>query len=203
MWGAQYVSNVGGWMQTVAAQWLVLTLTSSATYVALVQTASSLPVVLFALLAGAAGDLVDRWRFQQKEHLRQDERLTIRDKNRLEKVRSFTSTSRDTLVRPADREAGATPSLHSNFPTGELDTTRGFRRHLTCRMAEVRRPGRQRPVRESRAGGPRKGATRLEKKGATRLEKWIRCGSQASAHRLPTATAAMWNMPDSESVVYH
>jgi predicted MFS family arabinose efflux permease len=63
MWSAQYVSNVGGWMQTVAAQWLILTLTSSATYVALVQTASSLPVVLFALLAGAAGDLVDRRRF--------------------------------------------------------------------------------------------------------------------------------------------
>ena len=63
MWSAQYVSNVGGWMQTVAAQWLILSLTSSATYVALVQTASSLPVVLFALLAGAAGDLVDRRRF--------------------------------------------------------------------------------------------------------------------------------------------
>jgi MFS family permease len=63
MWSAQYVSNVGSWMQTVAAQWLILTLTSSATYVALVQTASSLPVVVFALLAGAAGDLVDRRRF--------------------------------------------------------------------------------------------------------------------------------------------
>jgi len=34
MWGAQFVSNVGSWMQTVAAQWLMLTLTSSATYVA-------------------------------------------------------------------------------------------------------------------------------------------------------------------------
>jgi predicted MFS family arabinose efflux permease len=40
----------------------MLTLTSSATYVALVQTASSLPVVLFAVLAGTAGDLVDRRR---------------------------------------------------------------------------------------------------------------------------------------------
>ena len=33
--GAQFVSNIGSWMQTVAAQWLMLTLTSSATYVAL------------------------------------------------------------------------------------------------------------------------------------------------------------------------
>ena len=63
MWSAQFVSNIGSWMQTVAAQWLMLTLTSSATYVALVQTAASLPVVLFAVVAGAAGDLVDRRRF--------------------------------------------------------------------------------------------------------------------------------------------
>jgi MFS family permease len=63
MWGAQFVSNIGGWMQTVAAQWLMLSLTTSAAYVALVQTAAGLPVVLFAVLAGTIGDLVDRRRF--------------------------------------------------------------------------------------------------------------------------------------------
>jgi predicted MFS family arabinose efflux permease len=63
MWSAQFVSNIGSWMQTVGAQWLMLTLTSSAAYVALVQTAASLPVMLFAVLAGAIGDLVDRRRF--------------------------------------------------------------------------------------------------------------------------------------------
>src|SRR5277367_167787 len=63
MWSAQFISNIGGWMQTVAAQWLMISLTTSATYVALVQTAASLPVVLFAVLAGALGDLVDRRRF--------------------------------------------------------------------------------------------------------------------------------------------
>src|SRR5580692_1939218 len=63
IWTAQFVSNIGSWMQTVGAQWLMLTLTGSATYVALVSTAGSLPVVLFAVLAGAMGDLVDRRRF--------------------------------------------------------------------------------------------------------------------------------------------
>jgi MFS family permease len=63
MWGAQFVSNVGSWMQTVAAQWLMLTLTGSAAYIALVQTAAGLPVVLFAILAGTIGDLVDRRHF--------------------------------------------------------------------------------------------------------------------------------------------
>ena len=59
MWGAQFVSNVGSWMQTVGAQWLMLSLTTSATYVALIQTAASLPIVLFAVLAGTIGDLFD------------------------------------------------------------------------------------------------------------------------------------------------
>jgi predicted MFS family arabinose efflux permease len=63
MWTAQFVSNIGGWMQTVGAQWLMLTMTGSAAYVALVSTAGSLPIVLFAVLAGAVGDLVDRRRF--------------------------------------------------------------------------------------------------------------------------------------------
>ena len=62
LWGAQFVSNVGSWMQTVGAQWLMLARPVTA-YVALIQTAASLPIVLFALLAGALGDLVDRRKF--------------------------------------------------------------------------------------------------------------------------------------------
>jgi MFS family permease len=50
-------------MQTVATQWLMLTLTGSAVYVALVQTAAGLLVVLFSILAGTIGDLVDRRHF--------------------------------------------------------------------------------------------------------------------------------------------
>ena len=59
---AQFVSNVGSWMQTVGAQELMLTLTTSSTLVALIQTAAGLPVVLLAVPAGAIGDLVDRRR---------------------------------------------------------------------------------------------------------------------------------------------
>ncbi len=62
MASAQFVSNVGGWMQTVGAQELMLTLTTSATLVALIQTAAGLPIVLLAVPAGALGDLVDRRR---------------------------------------------------------------------------------------------------------------------------------------------
>ena len=52
MASAQFVSNVGSWMQTVGAQELMLTLTVSATLVALIQTAAGLPVVLLAVPAG-------------------------------------------------------------------------------------------------------------------------------------------------------
>ena len=60
MASAQFLSNVGSWMQTVGAQELMLTLTTSATLVALIQTAAALPIVLLAIPAGALGDLVDR-----------------------------------------------------------------------------------------------------------------------------------------------
>jgi len=62
LWSAQLASNIGSWMQTVGAQWLMLSLTSSATLLSLIQSAASLPVLLFAIPAGAVGDLVDRRR---------------------------------------------------------------------------------------------------------------------------------------------
>jgi MFS family permease len=60
LWIAQFASNVGTWMQTVGAQWLLID--RSPLLVALVQTASSLPIVPLALPAGAWADLVDRQR---------------------------------------------------------------------------------------------------------------------------------------------
>ena len=60
LWIAQFASNVGTWMQTVGAQWLLID--RSPLLVSLVQTASSLPIVLLALPAGALADVVDRRR---------------------------------------------------------------------------------------------------------------------------------------------
>jgi len=60
MWSANIVSNVGTLMQAVGAAWLMTGLTSSTVLVGLVQTASTLPVFLVGLLAGAMADLADR-----------------------------------------------------------------------------------------------------------------------------------------------
>lgn len=62
LWLAQFVSNVGTWMQSVGAVWVMLEARGSPTFVALVVTASSLPVVLFGIVGGALADLVDRRR---------------------------------------------------------------------------------------------------------------------------------------------
>ena len=62
LWIAAAASNVGTLMQNVGAAWLMTLLAASPLMVALVQTATSLPVFLLALPAGALADLVDRRR---------------------------------------------------------------------------------------------------------------------------------------------
>ncbi|BCJ41563.1 MFS transporter [Actinoplanes ianthinogenes] len=62
LWIGVLASNIGTWMQTVGAQWLVVGEPDAATWVSLVQTATTLPVLLFALPAGAVADAVDRRR---------------------------------------------------------------------------------------------------------------------------------------------
>jgi MFS family permease len=61
IWIASIVSNIGTWMQNVGAAWAMATMpSSSALLVALVQTATNLPVFLLGVPAGAFGDIVDR-----------------------------------------------------------------------------------------------------------------------------------------------
>jgi MFS family permease len=62
LWIAQFVGNLGTYAQTVGAQWLMGDLGGSAFEVALIQTASSLPVFLLVIPAGALGDIMDRRR---------------------------------------------------------------------------------------------------------------------------------------------
>src|SRR6267154_1708564 len=57
---ADVASDVGAFMQSVGAAWLMVSLGAGPMYVALVQTAATLPVFLFVLPAGAIGDIVDR-----------------------------------------------------------------------------------------------------------------------------------------------
>ena len=68
-----YVGSVGAalgyTMQSTVAAWLMATLTPSALMVALVQTASTAPSLLFGLAAGALADIVDRRRIILATHI--------------------------------------------------------------------------------------------------------------------------------------
>jgi MFS family permease len=63
LWLAWLAANMTMWMNDVAAAWLMTTLTTSPVMVALVQTASTLPVFLLGLPSGAMADIVDRRRY--------------------------------------------------------------------------------------------------------------------------------------------
>jgi MFS family permease len=63
IWTATVVSNVGGWMYGTASGWLMTSLNPDPLVVALVQSASTLPVFLLAIPAGALADIFDKRRF--------------------------------------------------------------------------------------------------------------------------------------------
>jgi MFS family permease len=63
LWLVWLASNTCMWMNDVAAAWVMTSLTTSPTLIALVQTASSLPVFLLGLPSGALADILDRRRY--------------------------------------------------------------------------------------------------------------------------------------------
>jgi predicted MFS family arabinose efflux permease/quinol monooxygenase YgiN len=62
VWIANMASNVGTQIQSVGEKWQMAHLTSSPLLVALIETGTTLPVLLFGLSAGAFADILDRRR---------------------------------------------------------------------------------------------------------------------------------------------
>ncbi|ATE61193.1 MFS transporter [Thauera sinica] len=63
LWSAWLVANVCMWMNDVAAAWMMTSLTDTPIWVALVQTAATLPVFLLGLPSGALADMLNRQRY--------------------------------------------------------------------------------------------------------------------------------------------
>ncbi len=63
LWCTWLVANTCMWMSDVAAAWMMTSMTTTPLWVALVQTAASLPVFLLGLPSGALADIVDRKRY--------------------------------------------------------------------------------------------------------------------------------------------
>jgi MFS family permease len=60
VWVASLASNFGGLIQSVGAAWLMTSIGASADLIALVQASTTLPIMLFSLMAGAIADNFDR-----------------------------------------------------------------------------------------------------------------------------------------------
>jgi MFS family permease len=63
LWTTWLMANVCMWMSDVAAAWMMTSLTATPIWVALIQTAASLPVLLLGLPSGALADILDRKRY--------------------------------------------------------------------------------------------------------------------------------------------
>ena len=63
LWGTWLTANLCMWMNDVAAAWLMTSLTTAPVMVALVQSASTLPVFLLGVPSGALADILDRRRY--------------------------------------------------------------------------------------------------------------------------------------------
>ena len=62
MWAGAFTSSVGTWMQEVAQNWLILTMTGSAFLLGLDAFLGDAPFLLFSLFGGVMADRVDRRR---------------------------------------------------------------------------------------------------------------------------------------------
>jgi MFS family permease len=62
LWLGSFTSSIGTWMQNVAENWLVLSLTGSAFFLGLNAFLQQLPISLFTLLGGVLVDRLDRRR---------------------------------------------------------------------------------------------------------------------------------------------
>src|SRR5437763_12550374 len=60
LWIPTVVANVGTWMYNAASGWLMTSLDPEPFVVSLVQVATTLPMFLFALPAGALADILDK-----------------------------------------------------------------------------------------------------------------------------------------------
>jgi MFS family permease len=60
IWWASLASNFGGLIQSVGAQWMMTSLSASPQMIALVPAATTLPIMLLSLWAGAVADNLDR-----------------------------------------------------------------------------------------------------------------------------------------------
>ena len=104
LWLAALVGLTGVWFQTVGAQWLLVSRPHASILVSLVQVATTLPYVLFGLVAGVLADTLDR-------------RLIL-----------ITVAQRSASTRPTSTTSGMTAAYrrHRSMPTRPPSGAMGY-----------------------------------------------------------------------------
>jgi len=69
MWIAMTISNIGTWMTEIGTTWLMASMQTSDLYIALIQTAITLPFLFLAYPSGTLADLIDRRRMLLVIHI--------------------------------------------------------------------------------------------------------------------------------------
>ncbi|ATI02074.1 MFS transporter [Cycloclasticus sp. PY97N] len=69
MWIAMTISNVGTWMTEIGTTWLMASMPTSDFYIALIQTAITLPFLFLAYPSGTLADLIDHRRMLLALHI--------------------------------------------------------------------------------------------------------------------------------------
>ena len=72
MWAGAFTSSVGTWMQEVAQNWLILTMTGSAFLLGLDAFLGDAPFLVFSLFGGVLADRIDRRRILLRLAVRAD-----------------------------------------------------------------------------------------------------------------------------------
>jgi MFS family permease len=111
LWIGACTSSIGTWMQSVAQNWLVFTLTNSAFYLGLDAFLGQLPIMLFTLIGGVVAD-------------RRDRRRVLLASQYIQMTSAFTLALLVYLqvVRPApalSTSLGAVVSLSNHAPVGQ------------------------------------------------------------------------------------
>ena len=146
LWFGAFTSTIGTWMQKVAQNWLVLTITgsSSAFFLGLDSFLGELPILLFTLIGGVVADRRDRRQLLLASQVRANDRGVYACGARLLRRRAHLARPR-AVGRAGLAQAFGGPAYQSLLPSLVERSTcrtrsRSTRFSFSCRVSSGRSP---------------------------------------------------------------
>ena len=190
LFAAQLGSHIGTFFQTVAAAWLMGDLTTSPTLVALIQTASLLPLLLLGLPAGALADIFDR-RLLLHRHPGVDARVRRRARRPDDDRPRHADGPAGVDVRPRRRRRADGSGLAGD-PARPRPGPRVRSGGGAVQPDVQRRPGdRSGPRRRARRVGRRRSGRSSSTRPRSSASSWCSCGGGRNAVGVRLSTESL------------